>query len=171
MNREDQHAKHAAVIAAYNRGEDIGAIQTEHNYTSSMIFHILRKHGVATRKVQHINLDPEAALLVPALTRRYSEAQAIMARADMLDARPNLVLNDVEFKRLMIRPKRVKATQDFLKKLNLTILLLPYPALFDLRNNRYWRMTHRELVLLYVDTAGFLQANAAHIRKNWRAKP
>lgn len=169
MKREQQHAKQARVIQDYAAGKTIAQIQEWSDYTQSMIFHIIKQAGLKSRRAQDYAEDPDLGMAMN-MFRTRPGAYAALAHADLLAGRPQVVIDDDEFKRMgCTKPVRLRLKK-FLTPLHLTVLTDVYPALFSLRENKYYRLTYRELVLLHASPEQWLRNNAVKIRENWVVK-
>lgn len=168
MTREEQREKAIIAIRMYKDNAPLEQIQEATGYTQSRVFQILKAAGVPTHRKQYYNDEPDMERLVGTLIRRKTEAIRALVRADMLDTRPQFQLTDEEFSRLHIKPTRRKQVEKFLKGLGLMLWTTPYPALFSLRENKYYRITHRELMFLHADPARWLHEAAPRIKRGWK---
>lgn len=166
--REQSKLKQLQVCELYRADASIGEIQATTHYTESMIYHILQKHNVPRRQEQIRSTDPDIDRLMPDLVASRAAAHRILQRCTLLEDKPNLALAGDEWMRLGLKPAKRKTVEVFLSKLGLCIMPTPYPALFDLKNNRYYRLTYREVVFLYANPEKFLAAEAENIKKGWK---
>jgi hypothetical protein len=169
MNRAQQYEKQRKALQWYAEGKTIAQIQELTNYTVSMVFHIIKKAGVKSRRAQDYADDPDLGMSMNIFRSRPAAYKALM-HADLLSGRPQTVLDADEYRRLGCNRTIRLRLKKFLARLNLTVLVNLYPALFDLKNNRYYRLTYRELVLLHAAPEQFLRSNADKIREGWRCK-
>ena len=165
MKREEQQERQKRAIKLYLSGKPMDNICQETGYTSAMVYWLMKKYNVIPDRTMQRSPYPGKLMRTAGIARNTAKRVLLYARA--MDEMPHLELDKAK---LHITPDMEQQVNKILGSVGCSLMLLPFPVIYNVKHNKYFKLNWEQYVELHAAPAYYLQANANTIKSGWRDK-